>query len=156
MNPIESRWAARRARKLEEKEMLIRRQAALDKVRAKYPARGPLSTFTDWLAVYVAFQSFIFLVAWQAYPEWDDTQIWPTFIRAALVSGPITLGMWGVARAIRAGSAIPKEMSKHIPYGHVDPDGTVGGTTIQDARNDVDQEPIATPTQEDTDERPDD
>lgn len=132
----------RRLDKINRTQMLIERQAELQRVMDKYPVRTPWGTFTDWLAVYVAFQSFIFLVAWQAYPEWDDTQIWPTFIRAALVALPITLGMWGVARALRAGSAVPRDMAKHIPYGKVGGDGSVGGTTTADEEAGNPPEPL--------------
>lgn len=134
----------RKLERIAQQKMLIERRAELQKVMERYPIRTPWGTFTDWIAVFVAFQSFIFLVAWQAYPEWDDTQIWPTFIRAALVSLPITLGMWGVARAIRAGSAVPREMAQKIPYGKVAADGSVGGTTLADEEADNPSTPIPT------------
>lgn len=125
-------WSERRLDRIKKKQLMARRQAELQDVLARYPRKTGWAAFVDWLAVFVAFQSFIFLVAWQAYPEWDDTQIVPTFIRAVLVSMPITLGMWGVARALRAGSAVPQDMARKIPYGKVGADGTVGGTTFDD------------------------
>jgi hypothetical protein len=143
---MSSAWERRKQRKYHEQELEIKQQAAIDELRIRYPSRKPLSTLTDWVAVYVAFQSFIFLVAWQAYPEWDDTQIWPIFIRSSLVSVPITLGMWGVTRAMRSGSAVPKNMAKKIPLSMVTSDGTVKGTTSEDLDAGADLTDITTDT----------
>lgn len=91
------------------------------------------SGFVDWLAVFVTFTSFIFLIAWQSWPDSDYMdQALPILVRTLLVALPLTAGMWGVARATRGGSAVPKYMSKQLPYAQVNPqDGTVAGTTYQ-------------------------
>lgn len=86
----------------------------------------------DWIAVFIALEALIFLVAWQMYPAWDDTQIMPTFYRTLLIAGPITLSMWGVAYATRPGSDVPRYMADAIPYAQVNPDGTTGTTTYAD------------------------
>lgn len=128
-----SRQTARKARRLKEKEMVIRQEAALHKVRMEYPTQRGLSSLTDWLAVFTAFTSFIFLIAWQSWPDSDYMeQAQPIFIRTVLVSVPLTLGMWGVTRAVRNGSAVPKEMAEKLPLAQVSPDGSIGGTTYKD------------------------
>ena len=86
----------------------------------------------DWVAIFVAIESFVFLIAWQMYPAWDDTEILPTFYRTLLISGPLTLSMWGVAYATKPGSDVPRYMSERIPYAQLNPDGTTGSTTYAD------------------------
>jgi hypothetical protein len=111
------------------------------------------SELIDWLAVFIAFTSFIFLIAWQAWPDSDYMdQAFPILIRTVLVSVPLTLGMWGVTRAVRAGSAVPKSMAEKIPLAQVGPDGSMGGTTWKDIKAHKDPTPIAGQEKEKTDE----
>jgi len=113
---------------MKDQERLLRARIALIQAKKDYRKVQVGASAEDWFAVFVAFVSFIFLIAWQEYPEWDPNAIFPTFIRSVLVAGPITLGMWGVARAMRPGSSVPASMARKIPYGKMNTDGTVGGT----------------------------
>ena len=113
---------------MHDQEQLLHAKIALMRARREYRRVRVGAAFVDWFAVFVAFVSFIFLIAWQEYPEWDPNAILPTFIRSCLVAGPITLGMWGVARALKPGSDVPRNMAAKIPYGKVNADGTIGGT----------------------------
>ena len=125
------RWKARKSKritKMHDREALLRAKIGLSKARKEYRRVQVGAAFVDWFAVFVAFVSFIFLIAWQEYPEWDPNAIFPTFIRSVLVAAPITLGMWGVARALKPGSDVPRSMAKKIPYGKLNADGTIGGT----------------------------
>jgi hypothetical protein len=88
----------------------------------------------DWFAVFLAIEGLTFLIAWQMYPAWDDTQILPTFFRTVLIAGPITLSMWGVARATAPGSAVPRYMAETLHYATLNPDGTTGVTTPAEAK----------------------
>lgn len=91
----------------------------------------------DWAAIFIALESFVFLIAWQMYPAWDDTQILPTFFRTLLIAGPLTLSMWGVAYATKPGSDVPRYMSERIPYAQLNPDGTTGQTTYAEQHGKV-------------------
>lgn len=116
--------------RMHNQERKLRAKTKLMAAKKSYRDVQVSASVEDWFAVFIGFLSFIFLIAWQEYPEWDPNAIWPTFIRAVLVAGPITLGMWGVARALRPGSSVPAAMARKIPYGKIGADGTVGGTTI--------------------------
>lgn len=129
---------------MHDQEQLLRAKIALTKARREYRREQVGAAFADWFAVFVAFVSFIFLIAWQEYPEWDPNAILPTFVRSALVAAPITLGMWGVARALKPGSDVPKSMAAKIPYGKVNADGTIGGT--DKAGDDIQPTPPANST----------
>lgn len=125
------RWKDRKQKrmvKMHDQEQMLHAKIALMRARREYRRVRVGAAFIDWLAVFVAFVSFIFLIAWQEYPEWDPNAIFPTFVRSALVAAPITLGMWGVARALKPGSDVPRSMAAKIPYGKVNADGTIGGT----------------------------
>lgn len=140
------RWKDRKTKqlvKMHNQEQLLRAKIALTKARREYRREQVGAAFADWFAVFVAFVSFIFLIAWQEYPEWDPNAILPTFIRSALVAAPITLGMWGVARALKPGSDVPRSMAAKIPYGKINQDGTIGGT--DKAGDDIQPTPPAQP-----------
>lgn len=135
---------------MRDQEQVLRAKIALMEARRKYRRVRVGAAFIDWLAVFVAFVSFIFLIAWQEYPEWDPNAIFPTFVRSALVAAPITLGMWGVARALKPGSDVPKSMASKIPYGKVNADGTIGGTDKDgDDIQPQAQQPVADDTPQD-------
>lgn len=124
------RWKNRKQKrlvKMHDQEQMLRAKTALTKAKRAYRREQVGSAFIDWFAVFVALVSFIFLIAWQEYPEWDPNALLPTFIRSALVAAPITLGMWGVARALKPGSDVPRSMAAKIPYGKINQDGTIGG-----------------------------
>lgn len=108
----------------------------------------------DWFAVWIALTSFIFLIAWQSWPDSDYMdEALPILFRTILVSTPLTLGMWGVTRATRRGSAVPGYMSRKLPYGEVSPDGSIGGTTWEDAHKGTPPTPIGGENTDDTRER---
>jgi hypothetical protein len=137
------RWRNRKQKrlaKMHDQEQLLRAKIKLINAKKDYRKVQFGAAVEDWFAVFVGFLSFIFLIAWQEYPEWDPNAIFPTFIRAVLVAGPITLGMWGVARALRPGSSVPASMARKIPYGKLNTDGTVGGTDA-----DGEDSPLAAP-----------
>lgn len=144
------RWKARKAKritKMHDQEQLLQAKIRLMQARKEYRRVRVGAAFIDWFAVFVAFVSFIFLIAWQEYPEWDPNAIFPTFVRSALVAAPITLGMWGVARALKPGSDVPKSMAAKIPYGKVNADGTIGGT--DKAGDDIEAQPQVSPPADD-------
>ena len=146
MRSWKERWKARKAKritKMHDQEALLHAKIALMQARKEYRRVRVGAAFVDWFAVFIAFVSFIFLIAWQEYPEWDPNAIFPTFIRSCLVAGPITLGMWGVARALKPGSDVPRSMASKIPYGKVNADGTIGGT--DKAGDDIQPQPQQAP-----------
>ena len=113
--------------------------------------KSVLSEWLDWIAVWMAFTSFIFLVAWQSWPDSDYVdEVLPIFIRTTLVATPLTLGMWGVSRAARTGSSVPKTMAQKIPMAQMGSDGSIGGTTLKDMEAGTDPTPIAQNTPDGT------
>jgi hypothetical protein len=125
------------------------------RAKRRYTGLTHRAALLDWVAVFVAFTSFIFMTAWLSWPDSDYMdQAGPIFIRTVLVSVPLTAGMWGVSRAVRRGSAVPAAMAEKIPLAQVNPDGSMGGTTYKDLKAGKDSTPFATQDQpkEETDE----
>lgn len=149
MRSWKERWKARKAKRItrmHDQEQMLQAKIRLMQAKRKYRRVRVGAAFIDWFAVFVAFVSFIFLIAWQEYPEWDPNAIFPTFVRSTLVAAPITLGMWGVARALKPGSDVPRSMARKIPYGKVNEDGTIGGTDI--AGDDIQPQQAPQPAQQ--------
>lgn len=86
----------------------------------------------DWFAVFVATSSFVFIVLWAASPDSSQLTVELALYRTASYSVPITLGMWGIARATRRGSTIPESMSKALPYARLGKDGKLEAVTQAD------------------------
>ncbi len=86
----------------------------------------------DWLAVFIATSSFVFIVLWAASPDSTELTVELALERTASYSIPITAGMWGIARATRKGSTIPESMSKALPYARLGKDGKIESVTTAD------------------------
>jgi hypothetical protein len=118
------------------------------RAKRRYTSQTHRAAVLDWVAVFVAFTSFIFMTAWLSWPDSDYMdQAGPIFIRTILVSVPLTAGMWGVSRAVRRGSAVPAAMAEKIPLAQVGPDGSMGGTTYKDLKAGNDPTPFASTTE---------
>lgn len=86
----------------------------------------------DWLAVFAAASSFIWIVLWAASPDSALLTVETALLRTISYSIPITLGMWGIARATRAGSAVPRKMAAAMPYARMGADGKLQAVTTED------------------------
>lgn len=94
--------------------------------------RKELSGFTDWAAVFIATTSFIWIVLWAASPDSEELTAIVALLRSLGYSIPITLGMWGIARATRPGSSVPSNMAKALPYARLGKDGKVESVSTND------------------------
>lgn len=91
-----------------------------------------LAALVDWTAVLVASTSFVFIALWAASPDSAQLTLEEAIWRSLSYSIPITLGMWGIARATRRGSAIPRSMSEAMPYARLGKDGKPEAVTKAD------------------------
>ena len=96
----------------------------------------------DWIAVFTATTSFVFIALWAASPDSAMLTIETATLRSLSYSIPITLGMWGITRATRKGSAVPKSMSEAMPYARLGRDGKPMASSKEDDKNGVDPTPI--------------
>lgn len=90
------------------------------------------NAFLDWLAVFVATFCFVFLVLWAASPDSTSITLDMALARSFSYAFPISLGMWGIARATRRGSAVPPSMSDALPYARLGKDGKLMASTKAD------------------------
>lgn len=90
------------------------------------------AAFIDWLAVFTAATSFVFIALWAASPDSAQLTLQEAVWRSFSYSVPITLGMWGIARATRKGSAVPPRMSEAMPYARLGKDGKPEAVTWSD------------------------
>lgn len=95
----------------------------------KYPRAA---AFVDWFAVFTATTSFVYIALWAASPDSADITLETAIWRSLSYSIPITLGMWGIARATRKGSAVPSRMSEAMPYARLGKDGKPEAVTMAD------------------------
>ena len=109
------------------------------KVRESHPH---LAHLLDWIAVFTATTSFVFVALWAAAPDSADISFEQAVIRAFSYGVPITLGMWGIARATRKGSAVPSRMSEAMPYARLGTDGKPESSTTVDDRHKVPPKPL--------------
>jgi hypothetical protein len=109
------------------------------KVREAHPH---LAHLLDWIAVFAATTSFVFVALWAAAPDSADITLEEALQRAFSYGIPITLGMWGIARASRAGSAVPKRMSEAMPYARLGGNGKPESSTTADDRHKVPPKPL--------------
>lgn len=86
----------------------------------------------DWIAVFIATTSFIFIALWAAAPDSAEISFEQAVTRAVSYAVPITLGMWGITRATRRGSAVPPRMSEAMPYARLGKDGKPVASTKAD------------------------
>ena len=96
----------------------------------------------DWVAVFAATTSFVFIALWAASPDSAMLTVETATLRSLSYSIPITLGMWGIARATRKGSTIPKNMSEAMPYARLGKDGKPEASTRADDKAGNDPTPI--------------
>ena len=90
------------------------------------------SAFLDWLAVFTGVTSFVFIVLWAAAPDSQQISLDMAIARAFSYGFPITVGMWGVSRATRKNSYVPKGMAEALPYARFNKDGKIESTTVGD------------------------
>lgn len=95
----------------------------------EHPALGAA---IDWLGVFVASTSFVFVALWAASPDSAKLTLEEAIFRAGTYSVPVTLGMWGISRATRRGSAVPPRMSEAMPYARLGRDGKPESVTWKD------------------------
>jgi hypothetical protein len=86
------------------------------------------------MAVFVASTSFLWIVLWAGQPDDAQSTALEALYRTLSYSLPITAGMWGVSRATRRGSAVPRTMADAMPYARLGKDGQIAGTTKADDR----------------------
>lgn len=91
-----------------------------------------LAATVDWLAVFVATTSFVYIALWAASPDSANITFQEAVWRSLSYSVPITAGMWGISRATRKGSAVPPRMSEAMPYARLGKDGKPEAVTIID------------------------
>lgn len=108
-------------------------------VRAAHPHWAAV---LDWLAVFTATTSFVFVALWAAAPDSADITFEQAVIRSLSYGVPITLGMWGIARATRRGSAVPPRMSEAMPYARLGKDGKPESSTTEDDHKKVPPTPL--------------
>lgn len=108
-------------------------------VRAAHPV---LAAWVDWLGVLVATTSFVFVALWASAPDSAFLTIEQALYRALTYGVPITAGMWGITRATRKGSAVPRRMSEAMPYARIGSDGKPYGGTSLDDKNGVAPTPL--------------
>lgn len=101
--------------------------------RTRFGANHPLlAAGLDWLGVFTAATSFVFVALWAAAPDSARLTVEEAAWRSLSYSIPITLGMWGIARATRRGSAVPPRMSEAMPYARLGKDGKPESVTWKD------------------------
>lgn len=91
-----------------------------------------MAACVDWLAVFVASTSFVYIALWAASPDSAQLTLEEAVWRSLSYSVPITAGMWGIARATRRGSAVPTRMSEAMPYARLGKDGKPEAVTTAD------------------------
>ena len=91
-----------------------------------------LAAGIDWLGVFVAATSFVYIALWAASPDSAQLTFEEAVWRSLSYSVPITLGMWGISRATRRGSAVPPRMSEAMPYARLGGDGKPESVTWKD------------------------
>lgn len=104
----------------------------LSKMRLKHPH---WSAFFDWVGVFTAVFSFVFIALWAASPDSALLTVETATLRSLSYAIPITLGMWGIARATRPGSSIPRKMAETIPYARMGADGKPEATSLKADRD---------------------
>jgi hypothetical protein len=95
-------------------------------------AHPRLAACVDWLGVFVAATSFVYIALWAASPDSAQLTLEEAIWRSLSYSIPITLGMWGISRATRRGSAVPPRMSEAMPYARLGKDGKPEAVTWTD------------------------
>lgn len=74
-----------------------------------------MSTFVDFLALWTSINMISWFTLWWTY---DKTVGWTDELdllgRTSLAATALTLAVWGVQRASRAGSAVPRKYSKAV------------------------------------------
>lgn len=86
----------------------------------------------DWLGVFVASTSFVYIALWAASPDSANITLEEAIWRSLSYSIPITAGMWGISRATRKGSSVPPKMSEAMPYARLGKDGKPQAVTTAD------------------------
>lgn len=86
----------------------------------------------DWFAVFTATTSFVYIALWAASPDSANITFQEAVWRSLSYSVPITLGMWGITRATRKGSAVPRRMAEAMPYARLGTDGKPVAVTVED------------------------
>ena len=146
------RWASRpeitasgvdrQIERIGEEERLLLEKTRMIRVRRHYRQHTNSSAFLDWLAVFIGVTCFVFIVLWAASPD-SRPPTWQLAIGRAVSYGlPITLGMWGVSRATRKDSFVPKGMAEKLPYARFNADGKVESTTIAEERDGIVPHPL--------------
>lgn len=101
--------------------------------RFEWSRRHPnLAAVVDWSGVFSATTAFIYVALWAASPDSARLTLEEAVWRSLSYSVPITLGAWGVSRATRPGSAVPKRMSNALPYARLGTDGKPEAVTWDD------------------------
>lgn len=109
------------------------------KARERHPH---WSAFFDWVGVFAATTSFVFIALWAASPDSAMLTVETALLRSLSYSVPITLGMWGISRATRRGSSIPRTMAEAMPYARLGKDGKPVASTRADDKAGNDPTPI--------------
>ena len=101
--------------------------------RSRFGTRHPLTAAAiDWLGVFAATTSFVYIALWAASPDSANITLQEAIWRSLSYSIPITLGMWGITRATRKGSAVPSRMADAMPYARLGKDGKPEAVTMSD------------------------
>jgi hypothetical protein len=103
-----------------------------EKITAARHRHPHWAAFTDWLGVFAATTSFVFIALWAASPDSAMLTVETALLRSLSYSIPITFGMWGISRATRKGSSIPRTMAEAMPYARFGKDGKPVGSTMAD------------------------
>lgn len=101
--------------------------------RTRFGVKHPLiAAGVDWVGVFAAATSFVYIALWAASPDSANITFQEAVWRSLSYSVPITLGMWGITRATRRGSAVPSRMAEAMPYARLGSDGKPEAVTWKD------------------------